>query len=242
MPFKGDFDYYTRGIKESPLAKHEGGRVTYEGYPIIGKDKPINGGVFASVVEPDAVVVDDKHDPELLRVFAELMRRRKAAESRGIEFKNGIFEEVFNLVKETIPNNSSRYIKHTEGWDQPPQLVYLSEFFGGAVCKHQALLCGYLLEKLIKDGRLRGSVSVDSNLLPLYGGHSWVRYINSEGGIFIIDVMLNSLLKLGPEKSGDEKWDYRRPTDPGAGGGRASATGGFGGRRINRSIRNSFVL
>ncbi|EKD64692.1 MAG: hypothetical protein ACD_50C00323G0007, partial [uncultured bacterium] len=75
----------------------------------------------------------------------------------------------------------------------------------------QALLAGYLLEKLTQEGILGGKVSVDRNFIEGRGGHAWVRYTNSREEVFILDPAQDykGTLKDAPKNG----WDYRRPED-----------------------------
>ena len=81
------------------------------------------------------------------------------------------------------------------------------------VCRHQALLCGYLLEKLIKDERISGKVSVDRNFVEGLGGHAWARYTTDRGKVYILDVAQNYKGCLGDMTKKQSRWFYERPED-----------------------------
>lgn len=183
----------------------------WQGRNIIGRDCPVNGGVYLGGGEREAVVVDDKKQPELVTAYQELLKRRKAAEPKGEIFKSGVLSEVFNLTKELLPY-SDRIVAQVTGGLQPDQKISLSSFLKskGGVCRHQALLAAYLLEKLKSDGLVNGNVSVDRNYVSGQGGHAWVRYVNSVGEIFVIDPAQNFIGKI--DEAGEDQWFYKRPS------------------------------
>lgn len=192
---------------EEPSRESKYGK--WQGRNIIGRDCPINGGVYLGGGEREAIVVDDKKQPELMAAYQELIKRRKAKEQQGRTFKSGVLSEVFDLTRELLPYNNAIVTQITREL-QPDQKIALSVFLEnkGGVCRHQALLAAYLLEKLKADGYVRGQVSVDRNYVPGRGGHAWVRYVNSAGEIFIIDPAQNFIGKI--EEAGDDQWFYER--------------------------------
>lgn len=82
---------------------------------------------------------------------------------------------------------------------------------GGGVCRHQALLGAYLLEKLIRDGKIGGKVSIDRNSVQ-NAGHAWIRYTNSKGKVFIID-QAQKYIGLLNDTDKNGRWFYERPED-----------------------------
>lgn len=183
----------------------------WQGRDIIGRDCPINGGVYLGGGEREAVVVDDKKQPELATAYQELLKRRSAKVQQGETFKGGVLGEVFDLTRELLPYSDSTVDQITRGL-QPDQKISLSSFLArrGGACRHQVLLAAYLLEKLKVDGYVKGQASVDRNYIPGQGGHAWVRYVNSAGEIFIIDPAQNFIGKI--EEVGEDQWFYERPS------------------------------
>ena len=181
----------------------------FQGRPVIGRDTPINGGVYVGAVPREALVVDDSTQPELNQAYQELLRRRLIKVQRGEEFKVGILREVFDLARELLPRDPAR-VEELVRYQQQDQKVSLGSFIGKAgVCRHIALLTGYMLERLIRDGHISGKVSVDRNYIEGFGGHSWVRYINSSEKVFIIDAALGNGY-CGPIEQATG-WKYERP-------------------------------
>ena len=185
----------------------------FQGRPIIGRDRKINGGVYLGAGEREAVVVDDKKDQAIGRVFQELIKRRREAEARGRGFKDGILEEVWRLVGQVIPYSDQQVENIVSRLPGPDSKVYLSSFIGGGVCRHQALLTGYLLERLSEAGLVGGKVSIDRNHVLGEGGHAWVRYTNSDGDVFILDSAQQYIGRLDEMPDKRDRWFYERPED-----------------------------
>ncbi len=186
----------------------------FQGRPIIGRDRKVDGGVYLGGSEREAVVVDGKKDPAIERVYQELIKRRKQAEiQRGESFKEGVLKEVWRLVSQVMPYNEQKVQEIEASLPEPDTKIYLSAFIGGGVCRHQALLTAYLLERLSEEKLVGGKVSVDRNYVPGEGGHAWVRYENSGGDVFILDSAQNYIGRLDEMSEERERWFYERPED-----------------------------
>ncbi|HOA12047.1 MAG TPA: hypothetical protein PKK04_02085, partial [Candidatus Woesebacteria bacterium] len=181
----------------------------FKGRPIIGRDRKINGGVYLGADEREAIVVDDQKDLVLNKIYQELINRRLRAQKKGIPFKEGIIEETWNLVNEVMPFDQERVEAITSELPEPDTKIYLSAFLDGGVCRHQALLTGYLLERLAREGIIRGQASVDRNYVEDLGGHAWARYTNHDGDVFILDSALNYIGRL--DEINEYRWFYERP-------------------------------
>lgn len=209
---------YTRNrLRNSPYygeVKDEDGRIRamFQGRPIIERDTRINGGINVGTKPREAIVVDDTKDGILLGAYLVLLGRQRArAAIEGGDFKDKILNEAFDLARELMPYNSYKVdqlnIKNGLNNDTKVQLgFYIRNKCG--VCRHQALLVAYLLEKLIDEGYLQGSVSYNRNTME-EGGHGFVRYTNSRGKVIIIDPAqdLGGLIHEIPK----DAWDYRQP-------------------------------
>lgn len=195
--------------KDTPTGK----RKFFEGRPTISRDKSINGGVYLGSSAREAIVVDDEKDEALDRIYQELIMRRKAAQTQGIDFKDGILTEVWDLVKLVMPYNENKVNSILNQLTRPDEKVYLSSFIGGGVCRHQALLASYLLERLIKEKYIHGKVSVDRNEIKNEGGHAWCRYTNSAKEVFILDAAQNYIGRLDDMTRANNRWFYERPED-----------------------------
>jgi len=199
---------------EEPSPGRENGR--FAGRPVIGRDTPIDGGVYLVGGIGEACVVDSIKQPKLNEVYGQLLRTIEDRKQRGENYKSCILDDVFALVRERMPydlartEEVSRHLKGTYGTENVkyPLGGYVD---AGGVCRHQALLAGFLLEKLKYQGYVRGHVSVDRNHIQGVGGHAWVRYTTSDGRVFIIDPAQNFCGSIEEAKANQERWSYERP-------------------------------
>ncbi len=192
----------------------------YQGREQIHRDSRINKGVYLIASSKHAIaeacVVDDEEGKqlELLACYREL--RTKAVQKQketGMPLNRIILNTVFEYVQETLPYNLELVNNFTDKFNEGKK-VALSAFINAhvGVCLHQALLSGYLLEKLVDNKVLHGKVSVERNVIRGRGGHSWVRYTNSAGNIYILDPAQKFIGTLEESKK-NSHWDYRRPEE-----------------------------
>jgi len=198
-----DSSYYEEPAGESIYGK-------WQGRDIIGRDSRINGGVYVGGGTREAIVVDDKTQTHLIDVYEKLLDRVERRTQDGVSFKKGILSDVFTIAREILPYNAKR-VDEIIGALKSDQKIALAVFIKekAGVCRHQALLCAYLLEKLKQEGKVDGTVSVDRNFIPNRGGHAWVRYVNSAGNVFIIDPAQGFIGKI--EEVAHNAWFYERP-------------------------------
>lgn len=187
----------------------------FENRRIIGHDTEILGGVYIGGGSREAIVVDDKsplekevYDKAYVAVF-EKAKQRMARE--GVEFKNGLLNDVYDVVRETLAYDDDYVDKMAN--DYRDKKINLSVFLdaGKGVCRHQALLTGYLLERLARDGYVGGKVSVQRNAIRGVGAHAWARYENQNGDIYVIDPTQGYIGRL--EDAPEGTWLYGRPED-----------------------------
>ncbi len=131
-------------------------------------------------------------------------------------FEEGILTFVFDITQRYLPYNKGmvdRIARPYYGDQEIPLNTFIQQRAG--ICKHQALLAAYLLERLKREGYTQGKVSVDRNYIKNIGGHAWVRYINSYGDIYIIDPAIDpatGYIGLLNDISG-QRWFYERPEE-----------------------------
>ncbi|MSR89599.1 hypothetical protein EXS53_01545 [Patescibacteria group bacterium] len=192
----------------------------YKNRHVIGRDERINQGVYLGAGEREEIVVNDKrektadiYDGIYNKLLDKVRARQDSQQAEGVNsnFKNGILDEVFEVVLESMKYDDEFANKAANQYRN--QKVDLSLFIleGKGVCRHQALLAGYLLERLKDNGLISGDVSIDRNSVPGVGAHSWVRYVSGTSGkIYILDPaqQFAGLLKDAP---GD--WPYQRPEE-----------------------------
>lgn len=195
----------------------------------IGRDTPLAEGVYEGSYGGEAIVVNLESEPDTFNYYYELARQRAINQTTGQIDKSLIMQSVFDTVRATmrydqaaVDNIFQRGLKGRNG-AKIALSAYINE--GVGVCRHQALFAGALLERFKVDGLVRGQVSVDRNMVrrssdmdDKYDGHAWVRYTNSVGNVFIIDVAqkkIDSLENLMAQRAANPSttWEYARPED-----------------------------
>ena len=205
-----------RRLKGNRLYEEGDGSRTEEkfaGRPVIHRDSPINGGVYLGSGIREAIVVDDTKDQILREVYEKF---RSLLPQDVAQAKQNALFTAWQLTQQEIPYKGDDAVAqlhqrlNVAAADTKIQLgIYILNKTG--VCRHEALLAGYFLEKLIKEGILTGKVSIDRNTIKGRGGHAWVRYTNSIGEVFIIDPAQKYIGRL--KEAPKDGWDYRRPED-----------------------------
>lgn len=88
--------------------------------------------------------------------------------------------------------------------------AYMSAGLG--VCRHQALMCGYLIERLIDERKMRGSVHINrnGNWSPddQFAGHGWARYTDKDEKVYILDVAQHYFGELEKSLDREDGWNY----------------------------------
>ncbi len=205
-------DIMLKRLKRAGKLEKKDNENYFQGRPIIHRDSLVDGGVYLSQGESEAIVVDSKY-PELRHLYKKA--QKKAMNESGHIRKDRVLKAVYNTVKEAMPKQDDAAAKkivddYKVMKDKKIALdVFLKE--GVGVCKHDALACAALLELFKKDGYITGKPSVDRNS-DYQNGHAWCRYTNSAGDVFILDVAQHykGLLKDASKK---DKWAYKRPED-----------------------------
>lgn len=142
----------------------------YNNMPILGsKSQYVNGGVYFGGSPREGIIVDGKSS-ELTWAYRGLQQRLVGRQPYPM-----IFHTVRNFVREIMPYDGRRtkFIADQYAGDR---LVGLSEFLRAraGVCRHQGLLASYLVECLIYDRKLSGTVGVERDDRPDFGGpHGW---------------------------------------------------------------------
>ena len=207
---------YDEPTGESKLGEYG----AYKGMRVIGRDERINGGVYLGSGEREEIVVNDvyteaKKAYEYIyeQLWEKVRSRQKEQKKLGQnnDVKNGILSDVFELVMDEMKYDDA--FARQAGVDNKNGLINLSYFINAkkGVCRHQALLVGYLLERLKGEGYIDGKVSIDRNSVTGEGAHAWVRYTSgTTKDIFIIDPAQRFIGRL-EDASGN--WPYRRPKE-----------------------------
>jgi FHA domain len=205
----------------------------FAGRPIVARDTEINGGVYpVGSSQGEAIVIDDERYPdELNQVYEAVINRIQAPDTKKLSVR-GLrraltgaetnvqqdstvqkLESVFDTVFETLKYD----LAATNALARDSQKIALNYYIteGVGVCRTQAVLAAYNIERMIKNGLLEGKVSIDrSSIRDADGngsGHAWARFTDKLGNVFIIDPAQRY---VGPiDQSPDRNWDYRRTED-----------------------------
>lgn len=218
-----------RHANESPYGSAGGGPYgSYRGRHIIGRNSRILGGISMVAGHPILIVVSEE-DTHLPVVYSELTARLA---DRNVRTIPGLLAEVHALVRERLTyvrdlNKQIRREKSRGGQEVKLPLAYYVSIRKG-VCWQQGLLAAYLIEKLIDDGVVGGSVSTDRNKkrdvlrewadfsTDEWVGHQWARYTAPDGTAYIVDPAQDycgRLVDVDRKKRGHWR-DYFRPEDP----------------------------
>lgn len=181
----------------------------YKDRRVIGKDTPIDKGVYLGEGAREAIVVDLKNSQPIKDLYVEGVKRVRNR-IRTIDK----LEALYQVVREAFPILKSHQVDDVlKELDVKKDVkVDLSEFIkrGIGSCRHMALSVGVLLETFINDGLLEGKVSIDRNKVPGEGSHAWCRYEDKNGKVYVIDVAKQYVGTLG---AGLWNWPYNRPED-----------------------------
>lgn len=183
----------------------------FKGRRIISRDTPINSGVYIGAGAREASIVDDlKYPEELNEVYTGLRTRLRQDVNRTVvEHVYDITAQVLGEDHQDVEDKVQEVVKFAMQFGSDTK-IDLGSFIraGAGVCRHRALLAGYLLEKLINEKVIEGRVFVDRNTILGRGGHSWVRFEEVSGRVIIIDP---SLGYVGLIQTAPSIWSYERP-------------------------------
>lgn len=193
----------------------------------IGRDTVLSEGVYEGSYGGEAIVLDYENDPELIDDTITAVIHLSTNTQTGKVDKGLILDAVFNTVSERMKYNSSEVdrIFAQDLGGRNGSKISLSAYIekGVGECRHQALYAGLVLEKLRERNVVSGHASVDRNMVKSgpdgrYDGHAWVRYTNSGGEVYILDIAqkkIGTLEEMTAARQRDpaHNWDYRRPED-----------------------------
>lgn len=191
----------------------------YKGFPIIGRNsKTIDGGVYLGGSAREAIVVNGqsgtmkKLHNELLASISPMLREP------GLNKDRDILTAVMSKVKLEMPYDV-RVVQAIRSRYPKDGLVNLSEYVHeyGGVCRHQALLAGYIIENLINGGILHGSIRVERNTVEDLGGtHAWASFVpkgsTSIDNVIVVDPA-QTFVGTKREAQDQGRWEYGLSTD-----------------------------
>lgn len=215
---------------EPPTPEDE--RAPYGRYwnrPIIGRDSPIDGGVYIGRKPREAIVVDMSQPGPVREVYETWLKQiqqlapvwpwqhTENGQRRAVRkyLNTHLPQLVRALVVRELPFDRTVVAKvaqeHTLGPDDKVRLdVYLRRH--GGVCRHQVCLIGALLERLIHEGWLEGAVSIDRKFVPKQYSHAWVRWTTANGKAWIFDAAQDIWTRLD-DCEPERRWFYARENE-----------------------------
>ncbi len=205
---------------------------TYLSRPVIGsRMSNIIGGVYLGAHAREAIVVDDvsesEGDKKLLHFYQnEFLPKLQKDLHLYCDITRGananvwvILACIYHAVAKAIPYSSLKtkalLEKHFPAGQQDEK-IHLAGFITNktGICRHQALLGGYLIEKLLVETfphiRLDGYFSIERNKF-VDGAHAWTRFTDATGEVWIIDAAQKQFGRLKDLKN--TGWIYERPED-----------------------------
>lgn len=191
----------------------------FQGRKIVHQDSPIAGRVCLGAFGREAVVVDWRHEGNPRRSVSLATLYDAAVQRATVEgrFRKSVaLKAVFDTVNEHFVERSAAGVSrlnHQLGAG-PDTKVHIDCYIRArvGVCRHMALTCAAILERMVESQLLGGKVSHDRNSIPGKGAHAWCRYTSSSGAIVILDPMQEFFGTL--EESRDPShWDYARPEE-----------------------------
>ncbi len=211
-----------RRLEHKGQLRDEGGTKYFKNRFIIHRDSLIDGGIYPGEEEREAIVVDTAKSPKIMELFEKAYTKCHHTITLIQDIHTDKFDEleilrtVYDMVKDALPNQTVSATDKLIGAlnvkkDAKASLdVFLENGIG--TCRHDALLCGVLLELFKKKDIIKGQISVDRNNMNDKEGHAWCRYTAIAGEIFILDVSRDYFGGL-KDTEGKTSWIYKRPED-----------------------------
>lgn len=218
-----DYTYHGRDVaalrQQSELENGEKVR------PPIGHDTPIEGGAYDGLYGGESIIVDREMYPD---GFWSVMNKviKEVGLPNGTIDKGLVLDSIYNNVTQAMryDEDAVKKILESHGGEDGTRISldeYIQKEVG--VCRHQALFVGQLLEYFCSRGLLAGKVSVERSAMKSktsgkYDGHAWIRYTNSAGKVYIIDVaqqkigLLEEFMKMRMDGK-EDVWEYGRESD-----------------------------
>lgn len=190
----------------------------YMNYPILGRrSQVVDGGVYLGGSSREAIVVDGKSEI-LKNVYKTLLQELQSSFRRSETLvPQQVLIKVMFAVQQSMPYDGPK----TEGISLEhygDKLIGLSTYVKekAGVCRHQGLLAAYLIEGLIQDGYLAGSVGVERNTVEDLGGtHAWAIFkpkTEIARTAIVVDPA-QSFVGTKMQAEQEQRWAYRLSTD-----------------------------
>lgn len=190
----------------------------FDGRFIIGRDTPVNKGVQPSGAE--ILVIDDEglediYDPAYEQVLQTIAARSKTATTvidKVLQPSYRLAQQILRYDRPTVDAMTAAY------YFEP---MNLAEFIkrGRGVCRQQAALEAYWLERLQRNGllSLKSDTSLNRSERSRYGraedAHEWTRFVDAQGQVYVIDPAKTNNGVGRIEDFPSHGWDYRQPEE-----------------------------
>lgn len=213
------FDYTLKGSQLEELRR----AAEQESRPLIDRNTDVLNGLSGSDYDAESIAVDYNAFPEVYDALVQQVigEASERSEDGALKVKKDlIFDAVMKMVRERLAYSLEGVAAmYEEAGAQKGVPIALSRYLerGIGVCRHQALLTAALLELLKKKGIVGGSARLNRSRQWTQagepGGHAWVRYTNSAGEVWILDVTNNFVGTLEQAKKLEKGWNYLLPED-----------------------------
>ncbi|GEM_PF-3983775 len=167
----------------------------YQNHHIIGRNSRVSNGVYLGGGAREAIVVQNN---EILdSCYAKLVQHIENAKPA----KEQILELVYDEVRTIMPYDNQTVKKIISGRKKDNKILLSKFIHSGGICRHQALLATFFLERLIDDGLLTGRANIHRNQIVGRGSHAWAQYHDGGEQIYVIDPAQGycSLLNKAPK-------------------------------------------
>lgn len=189
----------------------------YMDRPVLGRaSNSVDGGVYLGGSAREAIWVDGD-SRTLKQTYDQLVSRIDQMYSNPRNYDSEqILLDVMRDVQVVMPYRDDV----AEAISRPfhgDKLVKLSTYVEkqAGVCRHQGLLSAYLIERLINDGYLSGSVGIERNDSETFGGaHAWAAY-RPNGSPSANDIVVDPAQYFVGSKARaikEGRWNYQLPT------------------------------
>lgn len=190
----------------------------YMNHQILGRaSNSVDDGVYLGGSAREAIVVDGK-SVILRQVYDSIANELRQSFDRNETLTmRAILLKVMHKIQEVMPYDDQK-TEHISRQHYGDKLVGLSSFVKerAGVCRHQGLLAAYIIESLIKDGHILGSVGIERNTVEEMGGtHAWAVYkasINETKEVIVVDPA-QSFVGTKKQAQREKGWEYYLTTD-----------------------------
>ncbi|MBI5389281.1 hypothetical protein HZB01_02785 [Candidatus Woesearchaeota archaeon] len=190
----------------------------YQGRRVIERGSPIAGGVSLGATEREAIVVDWEKAPTLEQLYRSVVDTYSWYFTSPTEIPLALqatYDIILNWFNpgDRTPEDGRTALsfilrKLDAKRDGKVNLEHFLVYHAGD-CRHQSLAAGAIVERLIAEHYLEGTVTIERNSLNSQG-HAWTTHTPPFGRATVIDTVLRY---LGPPQRPDVPWLYLHQSD-----------------------------